>query len=201
MKHGRVFLGTLTLIGLSIMSSVTIYAQTTDVYVGGQDSGKTLSTEMARLKTETVLFVHSQAIDEYPLWSPNLDFIACNIAGKWYKFRLTNIDLVEAKWREQTIGYLATKNAYSKLSKKDQANFKKVSKFNPREVTTKDGTKVELKENEDLSVSLIVTKKNENPKTFWTSGGENCHSLVLSPDETYVAYLCELNGLLIMKLK
>lgn len=168
--------------------------------VYGQDSTKNLNSEMTRLKTETVLIVQSQAIDEYPLWSPTSDFVACNIEGKWYKFRLTDIELADAKWRGQTIGVLTTKDAYSELTNKEQSKFEKVSKFNPREVKTKDGTKVELKM-EGISVSLVVTKKGEKAKTLWTSGGENCHSLVLSPDEKYVAYLCEMNGLLIMKLK
>jgi hypothetical protein len=168
--------------------------------VYGQDTTKTLNSEMTRLKTQTVLIVQSQAIDEYPLWSPNSDFIACNIAGQWYKFRLTNIDLAEAKWRGQIIGVLTTKDAYSELTDKELSEYEKVSIFNPREVNTKNGTKIELKM-ERLAVSLIVTKKGEEAKKLWTSGGENCHSLVLSPDEKYVAYLCEMNGLLIMKLE
>jgi hypothetical protein len=155
---------------------------------------------MIRLKTETVLIVQSQAIDEYPLWSPNSDFVACNIQGKWYKFRLTNIDLAKAKWRGQVIGVLTTKDAYSEMTSKEENEFKKVSKFNPREATTKNGTKVELKM-EGMSVSLIVKKKGKKAKKLWSSGGENCHSLVLSPDEKYVAYLCEMNGLLLMKLE
>jgi hypothetical protein len=168
--------------------------------VYGQDTTKNLNSEMTKLKTETVLIVQSQAIDEYPIWSPNSDFVACNIEGNWYKFRLTNIELAEAKWRGQTIGVLTTKDAYSKMSSKEKREFEKVSKFNPREVITKIGTKVELKM-EGVSVSLVVTKKGDIPKILWTSGGENCHSLVLSPDEKYVAYLCEMNGLLIMKLE
>ena len=168
--------------------------------VYGQDTTKNLNSEMTRLKTETVLIVQSQAIDEYPLWSPNSDFVACNIEGKWYKFRLTNIELVDAKWRGQSIGVLTTKDAYTSLTDNEHKQFDKVSKFNPREVTTRNGTKIELKETGDMSVSLILTIKGEKPKTLWTSGGENCHSLVLSPDEKYVAYLCEMNGLLIKKL-
>jgi hypothetical protein len=168
--------------------------------VFGQDKMKNLNSEMTRLKTKTALIVQSQAIDEYPLWSPNSDFVACNIEGKWYKFRLTNIDLTDAKWRGQTIGVLTTKDAYSEMTTKEKDEFEKLSKFNPREVETKNGTKVELKV-EGMTVSLVVTKKGGKAKKLWTSGGENCHSLVLSPDEKYVAYLCEMNGLLIMKLE
>ena len=174
------------------------------IKTGQQDTfrtTKTLSTEMTRLKTETVLIVNSQAIDEYPLWSPNSDYVACNIEGKWYKFRMTKIELEEAKWRGQSIGILTTKDAYSPLTDTEQKQFEKVSKFNPRKVTTNDGTKIELKETGDMSISLVVTKKRENSKTLWTSGGENCHSLVLSPDGQFVAYLCEMNGLLVMKVK
>ena len=171
--------------------------------VYGQDSIKisNLSSEIKRIKTETVLIVNSQAIDEYPLWSPNSDFIACNIEGKWYKFPLTKIKLDEAKWRGQTIGVLANKDRYLALTKSEQKRFEKVSKLNTRKATTKDGTTIELRETGGLSVSLIVTKKGEKPKTLWTSGGENCHSLVLSPDGQFVAYLCEMNGLLVMKIK
>lgn len=168
-------------------------------YVYGQDTSKDIESEMTRLKTETVLIVNSQAIDEYPLWSPKSDFIACNIEGKWYKFRLTNIDLSDAKWRGQVIGVLTTKDAYSELTKKEQTEFENVSKFNQREVKTKEGTKIELKL-DGMSVSLIITKKGQKGKKLWTSNGENCHSLVLSPNEKYVAYLCEMNGLLVMKL-
>lgn len=183
------------------MKKIYIIILTTLTFnVYGQDTTKTLISEMTRLKTETVLIVQSQAIDEYPIWSPKSDFIACNIQGKWYKFRLINIELADAKWRGQTIGVLTTKDAYSELTTIEQQEFEKVSKFNPREVKTAKGTKIELKM-EGMAVSLIVTKNGEKAKKLWTSGGENCHSLSLSPDEKYVAYLCEMNGLLIMKLE
>lgn len=161
---------------------------------------KDLNSEMTRISTETALIIQSQVIDEYPLWSPNSDLIACNIQGEWYKFELTNINLADIQWHGQTIGMLTTQDAYSKLTDEELKAFEKVSKLNPREVTTKNGTKIELKL-EEMTVSLIVTKKGEKANVLWTSGGGNCHSLVLSPDEKFVAYLCELTGLLIMKLQ
>lgn len=167
----------------------------------GQDIAKNLNSELTRLNTETVLIVQSQAIDEYPLWSPNSDYIACNIEGKWYKFGLTNIELEDAIWRKQTIGVLTIKDALTSLTDEELKQFDKVSKFNARKVTAKNGTKIELKETDGFSVSFIITKKGNKPKTLWTSGGENCHNLVLSPNENYVAYLCEMNGLLIMRIK
>lgn len=171
------------------------------IYIYGQNSSeKDLNSEMSRLETETVLVLNSQEIDYYPLWSPNSDFIAFNINEKWYKIRLNNVDFEPVKWRGQKIGFLMTKDAVTEMSEREIEEFKNVSKFNAREVTSKKGTKIELPM-QSLRTSLVVTRKGEYPKTLWTSGGENCHSLVLSPNEKYIAYLCELNGLLIMKIE
>ncbi len=160
----------------------------------------TIDSELDRLRTETVLIIQSQAVDEYPLWSNESDYIGCNVMGKWYKVRLTNIQLQEATWRNQTIGVLTTQDALSDMTQKEVEGFKKVSKFQPREVITSDGTKIELKM-KGFSVSLIVTSQGKDPELYWTSGGENCHSLTISPDEKYIAYLCEMNGLLVMRIK
>lgn len=178
---------------LLIISVSDIYAQ--------DSKTKNLESEMLRLKINTALIVESQAIDEYPLWSPESDFIACNVMGKWYKVSLTNIELAEATWHGKTIGIVSDADPATSLTDSEKSSFEKVSVFNAREVTTSDGTKIELKENNDFSISLIITKKGKKSNKLWTSGGENCHSLVLSPDEKYVAYLCEMNGLFIMKLK
>ena len=135
-----------------------------------------LDSELIRLKTETALIIQSQAIDEYPLWSEQSDYIGCNVMGKWYKIRLTEIEFQEATWRNQIIGVLTTQDAISEMTVKEVKDFKKVSKFQPREVLTSDETKIELKM-EGFNVSLVVTKKGQDTKTLWTSGGENCHSL------------------------
>lgn len=163
-------------------------------------SENNLESELLRLNTETALIVQSQAIDEFPIWSKDADYIGCNIMGKWYKIRLTDIQLEDAKWRDHTIGVLISEDAGSEMTEAEVTEFQSNSNFQPREVTTSNDTKIELKM-EGFSVSLIVTKKGAKPKTLWTSGGENCHSLVLSPNEKYVAYLCEMNGLLIMSIK
>jgi hypothetical protein len=67
--------------------------------------------------------------------------------------------------------------------------------FDGRKVITGDGIELELKLS-GFSTALIITKNN-NKKILWTSGVENCHSLSLSPNERYVAYLCELSDVVI----
>ena len=165
-----------------------------------QNSNKDLSSEMTRIGVETVMIFNSQAIDEYPLWSPDSNFIAANIEGEWYKFKLKNIHLSEAEWRKQKIGVLVGNNSFLPLTQSEQEDFRKTLNYNSRSIYTKTGDKIELKLG-GFSTSLILTKNNHKPITVWKSGLENCHSLSISPDDKYVAYLCELNGLFVMKIK
>jgi hypothetical protein len=120
--------------------------------------------------------------------------------GKWYKVNLLQISLEEGTWRgKQKIGVITSKTSVSEASSQEVQQWAKVSKFNERVLTTKAGTRIELRET-DLGTTLIVRKRNQKAQKIWTSDMENCHSLVLSPDEQYVAFICELNGVAIMKL-
>jgi hypothetical protein len=75
----------------------------------------------------------------------------------------------------------------------------RAAKFGARKVTSRDGTILELKQ-DDLGTSFVITKKGEKAETLWTSKLENCHSLALSRDERYVAFICELNGVIVTAL-
>lgn len=63
-----------------------------------KNPNQNLDLKMEKLGVDTVLIVSSQGIDEHILWSQDSNFIASNIEGKWYKFRLNNIELVEADY-------------------------------------------------------------------------------------------------------
>lgn len=162
---------------------------------------KSLSSEMQRLNVNTVLLVNSQAIDDYPLWSLNSEFLAINIMGTWYKVSLTNIELMEAEWHKQKIATIRNGDKGSSLlTQYERKEFQEKLNYSSRKVITADGNEIELKLN-GLSTSLIITKVGQPPKTLWTSNLENCHSLSVSPDQNYIAYLCELNGLFVMQIK
>jgi hypothetical protein len=71
------------------------------------------------------------------------------------------------------------------------------SQSNPREAVSKSGTKVQLTEQQaDISTSFVISK-GSHKKTLRVSGLENCYSPVLSPNEKYVAFICELNGVFV----
>lgn len=160
----------------------------------------TLESEMTRLNVDTAMIIESGAIDEYPLWSPDSQFVAANIMDNWYKFDLKNIKLFEAEWKQQKIGIVVNKGTISDLTDQELKQFYLHSKNGGRKIITQTGEKIELKLS-GFSSSLITTQNNAQPTVLWSSGIENCHSLSLSPNEKYVAYLCELNGMFVMKLK
>lgn len=168
--------------------------------VGQAQEPQSLDKELKRFNTESALIIPAEGVDEYPLWSPQGDYIAANIQGKWYKVNLNRILLEDGTWRgKRKIGVTKDESFVSNATEKEVEEWKKVSKLNPREVLTKSGIKIELKA-QVMSTSLIVTKKSQKPNKLWSTDMENCHSLVLSPDEQYVAFIAELNGVVIMKL-
>jgi hypothetical protein len=161
---------------------------------------KSLDAELSRLHTNTAMVLPAGDIDDYPLWSPASNYLAANVAGKWYKVNLSQLSLKAATWRgKQKIGVLNSKSSVSKATAQEVAQWTRVSKFRPRALTTKAGTRIELRET-DLGVTLIIRKPNQKAQKLWTSDMENCHSLVLSPAERYVAFICEANGVIVLKL-
>jgi hypothetical protein len=158
-----------------------------------------IESEMLKLNTNVALVVNSEAIDEYPLWSANSRFVAANIMGKWYKFDLQNVKLSESRFREQKIGIVVNKDAMSELTDQELKQFRNSSKNSGRKAIVHNGETIELKLN-GFSSSLIVTKNDAKPIILWNSNMENCHSLSLSPSNHYLAYLCELNGLFVMRI-
>jgi hypothetical protein len=75
----------------------------------------------------------------------------------------------------------------------------KTSLLHPRELRLSDGRSVSLPL-EGISTGLVIAGADGETIYEWRTGVENCHSLVPSPTEEYVAFVCELNGVIVMKL-
>lgn len=167
------------------------------ISVTAQES-ESLISEMTRLGVDSALIFPIQGVDDYPVWSPEKDFLANKVSGKWFKVDLNHIKLVDGAWREnQKIGVIDSAESVSAASNTEVEQWKKSKSIRgSRIVKTTSGATIELRA-EGLSTSLVVTPKGQSPIVYWTSGLENCHSLVLSPDEKYVAFIAELNGVVI----
>ena len=166
-----------------------------------QDSTQVLQTleqELESLETKTALLVPSQGVDYYPTWSPNGKKLGANVMGTWYEINLDNLALVEANWRDnQKLGVL---NSNSSVSESENAEaWFDSTRFNPRKIETSSGVLIELAP-KGLGVKFKISEPDTTPVELWQSRMENCHNLALSPDQSKVAFICEMNGIFVYKL-
>lgn len=160
---------------------------------------KSLESEMTRVHVQTALLVPSQAVDEFPVWSPDSNFLALNIEGKWFKLDTRNARLQEAKWHKQRIGIIAGKPELVPISSEEVAEWAKRVQHGDSEVKSDEGFKAEMQRGE-LSSSLVLFQ-GQRSTVIWKSDMETCGSLSLSPNGSYLAYICELNGVLVMNIE
>jgi Tol biopolymer transport system component len=155
------------------------------------------ASELDRLSVHEALVVASSAVDEEPVWSPDGRYLAANVDGKWLRIALADVKLEKGEWHGgASIGVAARASSGTSLDEKTARDWKRSARFDPRSITTRNGTKLELRQ-VDLGTQFVVTKKGWQPETRWSTELENCHSLALSPDDRYVAFICEQNGVIV----
>ena len=158
-----------------------------------------LDEQLATIGGDTALVYPSQAVDEYPLWSPDARFLAVNIEGVWKRIDLTRMELASGTWRGgQLLGVPKDSSAVADASEREIEEWQKSNKMQPRKAVA-GHTIVELRQNE-LSTELVVTRPPRKSESRWSTDMENCHSLVVSPRGRHVAFICEMNGVFILKV-
>ncbi|MBC7920443.1 MAG: hypothetical protein H7Z75_05070 [Ferruginibacter sp.] len=161
---------------------------------------QTLDAELARLKTNLALVVYSGAVEERSLWSPRSDYVACRVMGKWIGVSLHNLALTPDRWHGKRVGLLKSSAAPHELSADELSLFRAASEVQPILIRTRAGTRYALQPEGEGSV-LVATRADGQIRRLWSSGGEPCYSLSLSPDEKYLACLGERSGLLLTKIE
>jgi hypothetical protein len=136
---------------------------------------------------------------EHPVWSPEGNALAVNIEGRWKKVDLESLGLDPGTWHERPIG-VAKHSLPTSIEESTVTKWEKSGDHGDRKVVMKDGTTVELRQNE-LSTEFVVTRRGAPAEILWQSGLENCHSLAVSPDGGAVASICELTGVVVTALK
>ena len=160
----------------------------------------TLQTELADLKTNLALLVNSSAVEERSLWSPQSDYVAFRLLGKWMKIPLNNLELKEGQWQGRKVGLLTNPTLMRELSESELKLFRVASEVQPVVIRTKAGKIYSLKRDGN-GMALIAKGTNGGSRQLWFAGTEDCHSLSLSPDEKYLACLCEQSGLLLTSIE
>lgn len=160
-------------------------------------TGRSLDAQMKRLRVRSALVVAAHALDERPVWSPRGDALAFNTGGHWAKVRLQPVTLSPGTWMgKEAIGVVQSPLRTRSERESVVKEWERSSRYGDREVTTRDGATVELKQGE-LGTSFIVARPGRSPETIWSSRTSNCYALALSPDEHMVAYICEQIGLVV----
>jgi hypothetical protein len=163
----------------------------------GQDD---LGSEMAKLHVETALLIPSQEIDEFPVWSPDSRFLAINITGQWFKFDTLQVRLQKAKWHGERIGAADSKPKMQSVSGQEVDEWAKQNTHGDSKVVSKSGIKAEIQRSvEGVSASLVVSQ-GARSTVIWKTILENCGALSISPNDKYLALICELNGVLVVNL-
>lgn len=159
-----------------------------------------LVSALQRLGLNSALVVRSQGVDEHPIWSPDGRFVAVDIDQNWMKIDLGAISLTKGTWHDgEGIGVPDPPPSPSAISEAQVREWEKSGAYAPRRIATKAGTVVELKP-EGLGTLFRIARKGQKPTTLWTTSLEACHSLSLSPDQSLVAFVCELNGVVVTML-
>lgn len=149
-----------------------------------------LEYEIERHNIRTTLMWSSMGIDDHPIWSPDSRTIAVNEMGTWITINLDETIIQEADWHNKFIGLNASE--VSEILDDSLIDvYKTATQHEPRKITAANGDVFELR------MTGFRTAFYQNNKRKWLSSGENCHSLSLSPDGKYLAYIAELNGLMI----
>lgn len=155
-------------------------------------ASRPLVAELKRFDVNTVL-LREGAFDDYPLWSPDGRYVCANENGNWWvKVDLENVSLYPSTWLNRTIAGNSVETT-DNLSEEERSQFTTTTKYDSRRIQTSRNDVIELVMNSNFSVTLLV-----NRMKVWSTNGDNCHSLSLSPDERYVAFISETNGLMLM---
>lgn len=161
---------------------------------------RAFSLALQRLDLSSALVVASQAVDEHPVWSPDGRFLAVDVDQKWSRVDLDSISLTTGTWHDgEGIGIANPPSVLTPIPEGDVRKWQKSAKYGPRTVTTSSGTVVEL-EQDGLSTVFRTTNNGGRAVAHWKTSLENCHGLALSPDESLVAFVCELNGVIVTVL-
>ena len=155
-----------------------------------------LADTMTDMGVDFALILQGAPVDNHPIWSTDGAWLAVDLAGHWHRFRLDSLELELAGWHLGDIGLLAAEPEHAAATPDQVTAWRQSTPYDPRKLTTSDGLTVTM----TAAGAFRIQQQGQGAKTLFQTGGENCHSLSLSPDERLLAFICELNGLFVYRL-
>lgn len=157
-----------------------------------------LEAELSRLKVSMALVVPSQAVDDYPVWSPDGRHLAVNIMGTWLRLDLTKVKLKEAQWLGMRIGAPEGLPKSEKIQAEELETWKRSTKRAPRKLDLESGKTIELRQ-KAMSTLFLVREPGGKETVLWKTDLENCYEMTAPQGERFIAFICETNGVLITR--
>jgi hypothetical protein len=159
----------------------------------------TLDQELTRLHLHTALVIPAPQVEGHPLWSPASDRLAASVGGRWQTVDLSHLALQEGKLRGGlSLGMVAGTSSITESSAAPP--WKGTARLGPWRVQLKSGLVLELRpEGDELSTSLVLTRPGSPEQVVWTTERESCHDLVAALDDKHVAFVCDQNGVFVIR--
>lgn len=155
--------------------------------------------EMNRFDVNTVLLYQSRTITYRPVWTADSKALLFYMDKRWVKLDLTQVILQPAEWNHRFIGLNSTEVLDSVFDYELNRTTIQKEPGASRKITTSKGVTYELKVTPDFTTRFVKTK-GRRTVTLWETGGDNCLAPVLSPDEKFIAFISESNGLMLYAL-
>ena len=163
------------------------------IVVSEANAQRILGDKLDRFGNKTAIMFYRQDIDEMPLWSVGNKYLAVNIKGDWFAFDLQYAKFQKTKMDGMKVGILKNLEIIDALSDELIPELKESTNFDIRKLELKSGKKIAIES--DLFASTLYINGNDLMKLKG-----NCHSLSVSSDEKYLAFISELNGLIVLEL-
>lgn len=158
----------------------------------------TLAGIFEKYRVNMVILKKTTMLDERPVWSPDSQYLALNIGGKWKRLNLNSLHALSARWKGQDVGMVNAAES-SDIDREQVERWAAKEKFGERILKLKSGKELTLK-GEGLACSLKLHFPDGTTRVYWQGSMENCHSLAANPDKQYVAFIAEQTGLIVLRL-
>jgi len=167
------------------------------VLLNGEPIPEALAGQMEKIGVRDAVVIASESVDERPVWSPDGKYLAAKVDQKWIRVEPDRLTLKRADWRGgQPVGVAHPPPDPVTIDESMIRSWERNARFDPRRIKTRNGTVIELRQ-EDLGTQFVIIRKGSKREVLWTTAMENCHSLALSPDDKYVAFVCEQTGVVV----
>jgi hypothetical protein len=153
------------------------------------------------LKCDTALILRSKTIRDPIGWTPDGKSLVVKVDGVYQRIDLDSLVLKRFKWRNDLdIAGPIAKPVMLPLAEDQRRSCLYAVEENERELVTRRGVKITFEELLEGGVALQITPKGGTPREVWRTSIEDCQGLAPSPDHRWVAFICSLHGVVVMKL-